>query len=104
MYHICKSKSLTRPYRVVNVDVDNNEVLNSSQLFTSKAACITNIIAVMDTVHCKCEDTMFVIVQDDTLKVPVAFTLFDDRKRDYNISAKPKYVAGRNRKKKKVSH
>lgn len=101
MYHIVKTKSLTRPYRVVNVDGGNGEVINTSQLLSSKSACLTNIVAGMDTVACNCDCDFYVLVQDDTLKTPSAFTLYDNRKKVYNIDAVPKYVPGKNKKRNK---
>jgi len=100
MYHIVKTKSLTRPYRVVNVDAGNREVIHISQPLSSKAACFTNIVATMDTVACNCDCIFYVLVQDDTLRTPSAFTLYDNRKRVYNIDAVPKYIPGRNKKRK----
>lgn len=102
MYHIVKSKSKERPFQVVNVDGGNGEVINTSQLLKSKQACLKNIIAGMNNVYSDCEktDKMYVSVQDDTLKTPNAFSLYDDGKKVYRIEAMPRYIPGRNPKKK----
>ncbi len=101
MYHIVNSKSKVKPVQVVNVDPNSGEVINTSQLLKSKSACITNIVASIDEVFCECSCYMYVMVQDDTLKRPTAYKMFDTKKRVYGISPSPKYIAGRNPKKKK---
>lgn len=100
MYHIVKTKSQQRPFQVINVDAGNNEVINQSQPLTTKWNCLKNIIANMDTVFSDDDAHRYAHVQDDTLKIPSAFTLYDTKRKDYNVEAKPKYVPGKNKKKK----
>lgn len=98
MYHIVKTKSKSQPFQVINIDPNNSKVINTSELLTTKPACITNIIASIGEVFCSCSSDMYVVVQDDTLKKPAAFTLYDNKKRVYNIDVKPKYEPGKNKK------
>lgn len=62
--HILKSKSIKKPYRVLNVGV-NGEPLSPSQNFASKQNAEKNIIA-----HMHLYNGTQVTVQDNTLKVP----------------------------------
>lgn len=101
MYHIVKTKSKERPFQVINVDAGNNEVINQSQPLTTKWNCLKNIIANMDTIFSADNADRYAHVQDDTLKVPVALTLYDTKRKVYNVDAKPKYKPGKNPKKKK---
>jgi uncharacterized protein YegP (UPF0339 family) len=103
MYYITKTKSKTRPFQVVNVDIGNFEVINTSQLLKSRQACKKNIIANMDTVFNDDSDLPFYVgVQDDTLKKPVSYFMNDDGDVFAPKEAEfPKYIPGRNPKKKK---
>ena len=104
MYHICKTKSKTHPFQVINVG-GNGEVINTSQLLKTKWGAIKNIIANMETVFyddnvaIPCSGESYCHVQDDTLKKPTAFTLYGTKQKVYNIDAGPKYIPGKNPKK-----
>lgn len=100
-YHIVKTKSKTHPFQVVNVDSDNNEVINTSQLLKTKASAFKNIIANMDTIFNQSDEDCYVIVQDDTLKASIRYTLFDNgsKTKDQIVGYK-KYIPGKNPKKK----
>ena len=99
MYHIVNTKSRLRPFQVVNVDSGNGEVINQSQPLTTKQNCIKNIVANMDTVFSDDNADRYVLMQDDTGKVPVAFKLYDDKRKEKLLGGeRPKYVPGKNKK------
>lgn len=101
MYHIVKTKSKEQPFQVINVDSGNGKVINTSETLKSKQAAFKNIIANMDTVYSASNECFSVHVQDDTLNLPVAFELRDDGKKSYTVVPGPKYIPGKNPKKKK---
>lgn len=102
MYHIVKTKS--KKFQVVNL-AHNGKVINSSEELNSKQAAHKNIIANMGSVFIDANPAMYCSVQDDTVKEPKAYTLFDSGEMESDIDAEPKYVPGKNPKKKtKRSH
>ena len=98
MYHIVKSKS--KKFQVVNL-ANNGKVINDSEELNSRQACHKNIISNKDSVNLEENEVMHFRVQDDTKKVPEAYTLFSTGEKETDIPAEPKYVHGRNPSKKK---
>lgn len=99
MYHIVKSKSKTQPFQVVLVG-DNGEPLSASELLKSKQAAWKNVKAVMCSVFSEGDVDCFCLVQDDTLKFPKAYRLYNTGRKDAYLTVKPKYIAGKNPKRK----
>lgn len=100
MFHLVKSKSKTKHFSVIET-AENGEVLSSHGLKT-KQACFKNLVARMDNIFC--DDTgdgiMYIEVQDETSGRVALYLLFDDGKKSLQSNIRPRYVPGRNPKKK----
>jgi uncharacterized protein YegP (UPF0339 family) len=102
MYHICKSKSKTQPFIVVNV-AENGKVINTSETLTSKQAAFKNIGSNLSSILFEIggENTfsIYFITQDDTLKKPKVFKVVElGKKYPFDMPAHPKYIPGKNKK------
>lgn len=103
MYHIVrpKSKTKSKKFQVVNLS-SNGEPINSSEILDSKQACETNIIANKESTNIEKKEVMYFLVQDDTKRTPEAYTLLSTGERETDIVAEPRYIPGKNPKKKKT--
>lgn len=91
MFHICKSKSKTKPFSVVLV-ADNGEVLSQHSLKT-KQACFNNIMAQVSLVK---GGDVFTYVQDDAHKRPLIFKVFNDQYQVDEMKPSTPYIPGKN--------
>lgn len=93
MYHIVKTKS--KKFQVVLVG-KNREPLSTSELLNSKQSSMKNIKA-----QCEQNGAVCASYQDDTLKIPVAFSRNFIEESFTTLTTFPKYIPGKNPKKKK---
>lgn len=102
MYHIVKTK-LKPGFRLVAVG-NNGEPLSSSEVFTTKEKCFVNAKAQLNSCFVSLADHLWpgVLVQDDTLPKPILWVVRPKGKKSKYIQSevKPKYIPGRNPKKK----
>lgn len=95
MYHLVKNKSKTKPFTLVLVG-DNGEPLNSG-VFKTKQACFKNVQAVMVTLNMTSPRGL----QDDTVKPSVRWDVSQENYTKSQLGVHPKYIPGKNPKKKK---
>lgn len=104
MYHITHSRSKTKPFNLVHVS-GNGEPVSSHPLKT-RASCFKNVAASLKGVKGINNETiskLYFLVQDDTRSNPFVFRVYADgtRMEDDEQKQEPKYIPGRNPKKKK---
>jgi uncharacterized protein YegP (UPF0339 family) len=96
MYHIIKTRSKKEPYAVVLIGA-NGELLSRSENFTRKQAAWKNIYAQVVQ-----NNSIGAYAQDDTLYTCLVYGLIMDGRKYRTYSApKPKYIPGKNPKKRK---
>jgi uncharacterized protein YegP (UPF0339 family) len=94
MLHIVKQKT---GFAVISLS-SNGEVLQTSEILTTKASCWKNIRAMMES----CFSTVTVYVQDDTPKTAIIYQFYTNGKKDKLVGyPEKKYVPGKNPLKKK---
>lgn len=98
-YHITRSPRSKKYYAVLLNE--KGEVLSETQLLTRKENVFRNIVAQIDEIYAPANE-IHAVVQDDSVTPMKKYNLYDDGRREKNDSPLfPKYIPGKNPKKKK---